>query len=63
MLKRYQSLRDVLADGSLDYSHSVLEDFDFVVASVHSCFKRPKREQTERILAAIRNPHTTIIGI
>ncbi|MDI3562509.1 DNA polymerase/3'-5' exonuclease PolX [Bradyrhizobium sp. Arg816] len=53
---------DILADGALDYPHSVLEDFDFVVASVHSRFKLPKKEQTERILAAIRNPHTTIIG-
>lgn len=53
---------DILADGAPDYPHSVLEDFDFVVASVHSRFKLPKKEQTERILAAIRNPHTTIIG-
>jgi DNA polymerase (family 10) len=53
---------DILADGSLDYPDHILEDFDFVVASVHSRFKLPKKEQTERILRAIKNPHTTIIG-
>lgn len=53
---------DILADGSLDYPDDILEEFDFVVASVHSRFKLPKKEQTERILKAIRNPHTTIIG-
>jgi DNA polymerase (family X) len=53
---------DILADGSLDYSDSVLNCFDFVVASVHSRFKIPKKEQTDRILKAVRNPHTTILG-
>jgi DNA polymerase (family 10) len=53
---------DILADGSLDYPDRVLDSFDFVVASVHSRFKMPKKEQTERILKAIENPHTTILG-
>jgi DNA polymerase (family 10) len=53
---------DILADGSFDYSASTLEKFDFVVASVHSRFKMPKKEQTDRIIRAIQNPHTTIIG-
>jgi DNA polymerase (family 10) len=53
---------DILADGSLDYPDHILDDFDFVVASIHSRFKMPKKEQTERLLAAIKNPHTTIIG-
>ena len=53
---------DILADGSLDYPNHVLEQFDFVVASIHSRFKLPQKEQTERILRAIKNPHTTIIG-
>ena len=53
---------DILADGSLDYSSGVLDSFDFVVASVHSRFKMPKKEQTDRILKAVRNPHTTILG-
>ncbi|MEI9412477.1 MULTISPECIES: PHP domain-containing protein [Mesorhizobium] len=53
---------DILADGSLDYPDHVLKQFDFVVASVHSRFKLPKKEQTERIIEAIANPLTTIIG-
>ena len=47
---------DILGDGSLDYPDRVLGKFDFVVASVHSRFKMPKKEQTERILKAIKNP-------
>jgi len=53
---------DILADGSLDYPDDVLEQFDLVVASVHSRFKLPKKEQTERVIEAIGNPRTTIIG-
>ncbi|MDR6306523.1 DNA polymerase (family 10) [Nitrobacter vulgaris] len=53
---------DILADGSLDYPDSILEKFDFVVASVHSRFKMTKKEQTDRIIRAVQNPHTTIIG-
>lgn len=53
---------DILGDGSLDYPDRVLSSFDFVVASVHSRFKMPKAEQTERIIRAVKNPYTTIIG-
>jgi DNA polymerase (family 10) len=53
---------DILADGSLDYPDQVLDNFDFVVASVHSRFKLPNKEQTERILKAVKNPYTTIVG-
>ncbi|TGP50908.1 DNA polymerase/3'-5' exonuclease PolX [bacterium M00.F.Ca.ET.230.01.1.1] len=53
---------DILVDGSLDYPEHVLRQFDFVVASVHSRFRLPEKEQTERIVAAIANPVTTIIG-
>ena len=53
---------DILGDGSLDYPDRVLGTFDFVVASVHSRFKMTKKEQTERIIKAIKNPYTTIIG-
>jgi DNA polymerase (family 10) len=53
---------DILADGSLDYPDDVLESFDFVVASIHSRFKLDRKAQTERLLRAIANPHTTIIG-
>ncbi|MGY8706078.1 helix-hairpin-helix domain-containing protein [Bradyrhizobium sp. 18BD] len=53
---------DILADGSLDYPNDVLESFDFVVASIHGRFKLDRKAQTERLLRAIGNPYTTVIG-
>jgi DNA polymerase (family 10) len=53
---------DILADGSLDYPDDVLERFDFVVASIHGRFKLDRKAQTQRLLRAISDPHTTIIG-
>jgi DNA polymerase (family 10) len=53
---------DILADGSLDYPDEVLASFDFVVASIHSRFKMDRKAQTDRLLRAISNPYTTIIG-
>ena len=53
---------DILADGSLDYPDDVLETFDFVVASVHGRFKMDCAAQTERIIRAVSNPYTTILG-
>ena len=53
---------DILPDGSLDYPDDVLEGFDFIIASVHSRFRLGKKEQTERILKAIANPYTTVLG-
>ena len=53
---------DILADGSLDYTDDVLERFDFVVASIHGRFKLDRKAQTQRLLRAISDPHTTIIG-
>ncbi|MET4717322.1 DNA polymerase (family 10) [Bradyrhizobium japonicum] len=53
---------DILADGSLDYDDGVLERFDFVVASIHGRFKLDRKAQTQRLLRAISDPHTTIIG-
>ena len=53
---------DILADGSLDYPAEVLARFDFVVASVHSRFRLDRAEQTKRIIAAVSNPYTTILG-
>jgi len=53
---------DILADGSLDYDDDVLERFDFVVASIHGRFKLDRKAQTQRLLGAISDPHTTIIG-
>ncbi len=53
---------DILNDGSLDYSEDVLDSFDFVVASVHSNLRMDIEKATNRILNAVRNPHTTILG-
>ena len=53
---------DILIDGTLDYSDDVLNHFDFVVASIHGRFKLERKAQTDRLLRAISNPHTTIIG-
>jgi len=53
---------DILADGSLDYPDDVLESFDFVVASIHGRFKLDRKVQTERLLRAVANPYTTIVG-
>ena len=53
---------DILPDGSLDYPDEVLASFDLVVASVHSMFNMSEADMTERMVKAIRNPHTTILG-
>ena len=53
---------DILADGSLDYDDSVLETFDFVVASVHNGFQMGQKEMTDRIVKALKNPYTSILG-
>lgn len=53
---------DILQDGSLDYPDKVLATLDFVIASVHSNFRMDERKMTERIVAAINNPYTTMLG-
>ncbi len=53
---------DILNNGDLDYTNDVLATFDFVVASVHSNLKMNKTKATERVLRAIHNPYTTILG-
>ena len=53
---------DILPDGSLDYPDDVLARFDFVVASVHGRFKLDRQTQTQRIIRAVQNPFTTILG-
>lgn len=53
---------DILNDGSLDYSDEILKTFDFVVASVHSNLKMDEGKATARLLKAIENPYTTILG-
>jgi DNA polymerase (family 10) len=53
---------DILGDGSLDYSPQVLSTFDLVIASVHSNLKMPLDKAMERVLTAVRNPYTAILG-
>ncbi|HMF90837.1 MAG TPA: DNA polymerase/3'-5' exonuclease PolX [Candidatus Angelobacter sp.] len=53
---------DILADGQLDLSDSVLEQMDVVIASVHSHFNQDSAEMTDRLLRAIANHSTSIIG-
>lgn len=53
---------DILKDGSLDYDEDILRRFDFVIASVHSNFKMSEDDMTERIIKAIKNKYTKIIG-
>jgi len=53
---------DILKDGSLDYSDETLAEIDVVVCSIHSYFNLDRTEMTERMLAAIENPYTQIIG-
>jgi len=53
---------DILGDGSLDYAPEVLATFDLVIASVHSNLKMKEDKAMQRLLAAIQNPYTTILG-
>ena len=53
---------DILTDGSLDYPPEILDLFDFVVISVHQNFRMSESEMTRRIIRAIENPYTTILG-
>jgi len=53
---------DILADGSLDLSDSVLEQMDLVIASVHSHFNQSSAEMTDRLLRAVENPNTSFVG-
>ena len=53
---------DILYDGQLDYSDEVLATFDYVVASIHQHFKMNEEKATERLIKAIENPYTTILG-
>jgi DNA polymerase (family 10) len=53
---------DILNDGSLDYPEDILKTFDFIVASVHSNLKMNEEKANERLIKAIENPYTTILG-
>jgi putative hydrolase len=53
---------DILEDGTLDQKSSLLARLDLVVASVHSKLRMPSAEMTPRMVAAIANPHTNVLG-
>jgi DNA polymerase (family X) len=53
---------DILTDGELDLSDSVLSEMDIVIASVHSQFGQEPAKMTERLIRAIENPNTSLIG-
>ncbi|HZQ24332.1 MAG TPA: DNA polymerase/3'-5' exonuclease PolX [Terriglobales bacterium] len=53
---------DILGDGSLDLSDSVLAEMDIVIASVHSHFNQERAEMTQRFLKGIENPNVSLIG-
>ncbi|MEZ5025144.1 MAG: helix-hairpin-helix domain-containing protein [Chitinophagales bacterium] len=53
---------DILYNGDLDYDVEILASFDLVIASVHSQLKMDENKSTERIIKAIENPYTTILG-
>ena len=53
---------DILADGDLDLSDSVLAEMDIVIASVHTVFNQEPEKMTDRLLKAIANPNVSLIG-
>ncbi len=53
---------DILPDGSLDYDASILSSFDYVVASVHAGLQMNEEKAMSRLLKAIEDPFTTILG-
>ena len=53
---------DILADGRLDYSDELLDEFDFVIGSIHSRFSKDEAAMTERVLRAFDDPRMTILA-
>jgi DNA polymerase (family 10) len=53
---------DILVSGELDYDRSLLKKFDLVIASVHQLLKMDEPRATARLIKAIENPYTTILG-
>lgn len=59
----YQGIEsDILNNGSLDYPEEILGNFDFIVASIHSNFSMDESNMTFRIIKAIENPYTDVLG-
>ena len=53
---------DILGDGKLDYEEDMLKQFDFIIASIHSHLKMDESKATQRLIHAIENPYTTMLG-
>jgi DNA polymerase (family 10) len=53
---------DILNDGNMDYENKILATFDLVIASVHSNLKMNEEKAMMRVMKAIENPYTTILG-
>ena len=53
---------DIRSDGSLDYDGKVLKSFELVIVSIHSGLDMSEKDATKRIVAAVENPYTTILG-
>jgi DNA polymerase (family X) len=53
---------DILADGRLDYDAEILDSFDYVIGSIHSRFSMDGDAMTKRVLAALDDPHLTILA-
>ena len=61
--KIYKSIEcDILSDGSLDYNNDVLSTFDLVIISIHSNQDMTEEKAMQRLLKAISNPYSTILG-
>lgn len=67
--KKYPSIHilagtemDILPDGSLDFDDEILEQLDFVIASIHSSFSQPQEKIMERLLIAMKNKHVDMIA-
>lgn len=53
---------DIMADGRLDYDAGILDSFDYVIGSIHSRFSMDGEAMTKRVLAALDDPHLTILA-
>lgn len=63
LFRIYKSIEsDILNDGSLDYDDEVLASFDLVIASIHSNLKMTEEKAMMRLMNAIENPYTSILG-
>lgn len=53
---------DILEDGTLDFDNDILKELDFVIVSIHRRYRQNEDAATKRLIKAIENPYTTMIG-